>query len=386
MTWRVIMTSTELNADTPIGEWLRHPAGHAVLSRLLDARGVPADTLNQVAGFTLNQLAAFSNSVLTPEVVGRLVAEAQGSEFPEDTPPLSGPHQSPDALRPPVEAADGTRRFYDIEYAMIEGFRPLRMDLHLPPGTGPAPVVVYVHGGGFRFGSKSEGVVARPIWKALIEAGFAVAAVEYRLTGEAIFPACVHDVHAAVRWLRAYAGTMGISADAITAWGESAGAHLALFLGTNTSDLGIVGDDGVTGAESGVSGVVAWFAPVDFPRLAEHAGAEPGTGADAANSAESRLIGVPIRENPQLAAYASPITHVSQLSAPTLLVHGDADVLVPYQQSVCYRHALQAVEIPVELDIVPGAGHGFAGIDQEPLIRECVDFLCGVVSSRSGGS
>jgi acetyl esterase/lipase len=337
-----------------------------------------------VAGFTLNQLAAFSNSMLTPEVVGRLVAEAQGAEVPEDTPPLSGPHQSPDALRPPVTDADGTRRFYDIEYAVIEGFRPLRMDLHLPPGTGPAPVVVYVHGGGFRFGSRSEGIVARPVWKALLEAGFAVAAVEYRLTNEAIFPACVHDVHAAVRWLRAYAGTLGISADAITAWGESAGAHLALFLGTNTSDLGVIGDEGVAGAESGVHGVVAWFAPVDFPHLAEQAGAAPGTGADTASSAESRLIGVPLLENPQLAAYASPITHVSQLSAPTLLMHGDADTLVPYQQSVSYRDALQAVGVPVKLDIVPGAGHGFAGIDQEPLIRECVDFLRGVVSSGLG--
>jgi acetyl esterase/lipase len=353
-----------------------------LLSKLLRARGMPPDVLNQLANFSLNQLVGLSNGSLPPDTVDKLVQAVAGAPA-ADILPMSRPHQAPDTLRSPVTREDGTRAFYDIEYAAIEGFRPLHLDLYLPAIEGPAPVVAYIHGGAFRFGGRREGVVSAPIWKQLLGAGFAVAAIEYRLSGEATFPACVHDVHAAVRWLRCYADDMGLRRDAITAWGESAGAYLALFLGTNTSEVEIVGDAGVMGVSAAVAAVVAWYPPTDFPHLAEHAGKQPGQGADAADSPESLLVGAPLMENPQLSAFASPINHVSAMSAPTLLVHGDADIAVPYGQSVAFRDALKSAKVRVELHTISGAGHGFPGIDWEPLLRTSVDFLRTVTSMGS---
>src|SRR5205814_8351071 len=131
------------------------------------------------------------------------------------------------------------------------GFRPLRMDLLLPPARGgPVPVVVWIHGGALLFGSRLHGAVTEPACRALIERGVAVALVEYRFSGEAFFPACLHDVKAAVRWLRPFGEHGGVDGEAIGVWGESAGCHLAAFTALNGNDELLDGTDGVAGYSS----------------------------------------------------------------------------------------------------------------------------------------
>jgi acetyl esterase/lipase len=294
---------------------------------------------------------------------------------PNNLPPVLPPnHERPGELRPPVVDPDGTRRYFDIEYASVIGFRPLRMDLFVPAAEGPVPVIVYIHGGAFKFGSRHENPIGGPIWHSLLGAGFAVAAVEYRLSGEALFPACLNDVKAAVRWLRSYGDELGIDPARIGTWGESAGGHLSAFLGLNNQEADLVGRVGVTGVSSDVQASVAWYPPTDFLHMDAQAPVDAALAHDV-DSPETELIGGNLQENPDKAIYASPIGHVGAGTAPILLMHGTADREVPYQQSVSLKEALDAVGAHAELELVPGAAHVFMGVDRSPLIERSTAFL-----------
>jgi acetyl esterase/lipase len=244
------------------------------------------------------------------------------TERPAFSPPAFDTLQT---LLPPIVAESGTTIHRDIEVAAPLGFRPLRMDLARPPVDQPVPVVVYIHGGAFMFGSRLRGAVYEPIQSSLLRRGLAVAAVEYRLSGEAQFPACLHDVKAAVRWLRRFGPELGTRPDAVGAWGESAGAHLAAFLALNSTDPSLNGTLGV-----------------------------PEVSAD---------------------MFASPVSHVGPGAAPMLLVHGLADNTVPYPQSVALQRALQRVGGDVPLTAVAGAGHVFHGVDVAPIAEESAAYL-----------
>ena len=169
-------------------------------------------------------------------------------------------------MPPPVsDPSTGGTRHAGIEYARVMGFRPLRMDLLLPAAaSGPVPVVIWIHGGAWLFGSRLYGAVTEPACRSLLERGLAVALVEYRLSGEAHFPACLHDVKAAVRWLRHFGSSVGVDGEAIAVWGESAGGHLAALLATNAADERLDGTLGLTGCSSNVIAAVAWYPPTDF--------------------------------------------------------------------------------------------------------------------------
>src|SRR2546425_1613101 len=134
-----------------------------------------------------------------------------------------------DTLPSPVKDEAGISTYSDVEVGITVGFRPVRMDIMIPAAALPVPVVMFIHGGAFLFGSRRHGPVSQPVWRSLLQRGLAVAAVEYRLSGEARFPACLHDVKAAVRWLRRFGPAIGLRPDAVGSWGESAGAHLAAF-------------------------------------------------------------------------------------------------------------------------------------------------------------
>lgn len=233
-------------------------------------------------------------------------------------------------------------------------------------------------------GSRVSGALLQPIAGALLDRGIAVAAVEYRLSAEAVFPACLHDVKAAVRWLRHYGSELGLDPTAIGAWGESAGAHLAVFLGLNNTDPGLNGLVGVSDVTADVQAVVAWYPPTQF--LTMDADALPGSPLrhDAVDSPESWLIGGELQHHPDAAAYASPISHVSADAAPMLLMHGRDDHIVPALQSVHLYERMRAVGSTVRLELVDGADHGFEGVDKAPLITESADFLASVLRRRSG--
>nr|WP_243851277.1 alpha/beta hydrolase [Modestobacter marinus] len=260
-------------------------------------------------------------------------------------------------MPPPRTGAGGVRVLSGVPFAALPGARPLELDLYLPAEDGPAPVVVFLHGGGWRLGSRrSAGPAYREAdptpFEAVAQAGVAVASVDYRLSGEAVWPAQLHDAKAAVRWLRSRAAELGVDADRVAAWGESAGGHLAELLGLVT-DPALEGEVGVTGPSSAVSAVAAWYAPSDVAAVATDIGNDPA----APDSREAQLLGAPVSTVPELAAQAGPLTHASPSAPPFLLLHGRADRFVPCVQS----ERLAGLLPDVQLHTYDGADHMWLG-------------------------
>jgi acetyl esterase/lipase len=275
--------------------------------------------------------------------------------------------------------AGGTRLLLGVPYAAIPGVRPLELDLVLPPETGePVPVVVFLHGGGWRVGNRHTagpmyGGSSPTPFERVARAGIAVASVDYRLSGEATWPAQLHDAKAAVRWLRARAGELGIDPDRIAAWGESAGGHLAELLGLTAHDAALEGEVGITGPSSRVSAVVAWYAPSDVAAVATDTGADP----DDATTREAQLLGAPAPSVPELAAQASPVSHVSGDAPPFLLLHGEADRLIPFVQSVRFHTALVEAGAEAEILLYEDADHMWLGSPEaaEKALDRTIDEL-----------
>ena len=276
--------------------------------------------------------------------------------------------------------------YADVPYATVSASQAL--DIWIPTtGSGPFPLVIFVHGGAFKGGDKAMegGNVA-----AVLEAGYAAASLNYRLSGEAIFPAAVQDVKAAVRFLRANAAEYGLDPDRFAAWGESAGGNLVALIGT-TGDQATIFDDPALGnadVSSAVQAVVDWYGPTDFLQMdAQFAAAAPAAcngqtqAHDPADSPESVYLGAAIQTVPDLAAAANPITYIS--SAKTLpafsIAHGDSDCLVPNQQSAILQDALQAAGASSSFTLVEGATHGDQAITsaQTPVALEMLASVFG---------
>ncbi len=268
---------------------------------------------------------------------------------------------------------DGVRLEKDIPYAGTKNPRQT-LDLMLPRSATssgkPLPVVVYIHGGAFRAGDKAMGI--GPL-APLVETGeFAGATINYRLSGEATWPAQIHDVKAAIRWIRANAAKYGLDPDRVGVMGESAGGHLASMLGTSG---GIADLEGQVGPHGGVSSrvrcVVDLFGPSDFPAMGDH---PSRIDHNAADSPESRLIGGPLPELKEAARAASPITYVGRDDPPFLIIHGTEDPLVPIDQSERLAKALKAAGVPCAYYRVVGGGHGqFRRPEVPRLIRQFLD-------------
>ncbi len=255
----------------------------------------------------------------------------------------------------------------DIEYAVVDGFS-LKLDLVLPgtPPAKPMPLVVYIHGGAWISGDKDS--THAP---AVLGPQYAVASVNYRLAQQAPFPAQIHDCKAAVRWLRAHAATYGIDPDRIGAWGVSAGGHLAALLGTSggVAELeGTVGD--CLGVSSRVQAVCDSFGPIDLLTLVDPTG---DIDVGAAYSPVGRLLGGPRDEHAELARLASPITHIDETDPPFLILHGDADEVVPYDQSVVFHQALAAAGVDASLYLVGRGAHGGFPLFVDGLVKAFFD-------------
>lgn len=251
------------------------------------------------------------------------------------------------------------------------------LDLHLPDGAGPWPLVISIHGGAFMMGDRTWEIAHAP---ALLEHGYAVAAVEYRLSGEALFPAAVRDVKQAAAFLRLHATDLGLDPTFFVAWGRSAGGHLSAMLGVTTGretefDRGL--------GDSSVQAVVDWYGPTDFLQMDAQLAAVPPTGDvppvqnhDAADSPESRWLGGPIQELPELAERANPIAYVDTAAGlpPFFLAAGTDDHLVPHQQTLLLADALRAHGTTVVLHLLDGARHGDQRFESE-LVAPALDWL-----------
>ncbi len=258
--------------------------------------------------------------------------------------------------------------FLDLPYAEVDG-RSLLLDLYVPPQRdAPLPVIVWVHGGAWLAGSKSGGPAIR-----MAERGYAVASVSYRLSGEAKFPAQIHDCKAAVRWLRANAARYSLDPERIGAWGLSAGGHLVALLGTSGGVPDLEGAAGNLEYSSRVQAVVDWFGPTDLLQMDAQALPDSPIQHDAPDSPESLLIGCPIQTCQEKAERANPIRYVTGDEPPFLIMHGDQDLIVPPLQSQLLYDALKKVGVDATLYWVEGAGHGFGGPGIDRMVDDFFD-------------
>jgi len=251
-------------------------------------------------------------------------------------------------LTPRAEAAPPEIR-RDIVYAEVDG-QKLALDLYRPGGRQRAPLIVWVHGGAWRAGTKKD----MPLGKLLAD-GWAVASVDYRLSTVAPFPAQAHDIKAAIRFLRLKASELGITADRIAIAGSSAGGHLAAIVGVTNGDSRLEGKVGLTGASSDVQAIVSFFGMSDFTTILQQSTPH---GLSVRVPALQLLLGGQPEEKPELARLASPVFHVDAGSPPLLLIHGDQDPQAPFAQSRELESAYRKAGLRVEFVTIPGGLHG----------------------------
>ncbi len=272
---------------------------------------------------------------------------------------------APSAAQQPPKKDLGYEVTRDVVYGRA-GKRDLHLDLYRPkrPAAEKLPVVVWIHGGGWRAGDKSSGKAILPHF---VRTGRYVAvAVEYRLTTEATWPAQIHDCKAAIRWLRATGAQYGIDPQRIGVIGGSAGGHLAALLGTSGEVAALEGKCGSPGHSSRVQAVVDFCGPTDLVAIDQQ---------DLLPAVRQLLVAFldgPVKEKRAQAQAASPASYVSRDDPPVLIVHGTEDTIVPFQQAELFYRKLKAGEVECYLYRIQGAGHGIGG---PHLLDECLRFF-----------
>lgn len=289
--------------------------------------------------------------------------------------------------------AQSTPTFNDVTFAtapITGGTRPLKMDIYSPTGgpAGPSPVAIFIHGGGWQGGTYDTppGLLLplRPL-------GVTVVSVDYRLSGEAIFPAQIHDVKAAIRFLRAHAADFNIDPARIATAGTSAGGHLSALVATSGNAPALEGSiGGNLGHSSAVAGAVDFFGPTDIININPDVATPPGSTLDhdSPASPESKLIGFgltgqgmgvlranltnpnpPFPQKVALANAVNPITHIDAADPPMFIAHGNQDTMVPIKQSRRLRDAAADEGVEFEYAEVATAGHGSLGMTTEDAAR-----------------
>jgi acetyl esterase/lipase len=286
----------------------------------------------------------------------------------------------------------------DLAYATVTNddgsLATMRLDLwQSSDASQRAPVLIWIHGGGWQSGTYNN---PPPGLQALLDSGYAVASVQYRLSGSAIFPAQIHDVKGAVRFLRAHSTEYNLDASQFAAWGSSAGGHLTTLLATS-GDVPEL--EGTTGGNleysSRIQAAIDYFGPTDLLQMSADVTTPPGSSIDhdAFNSPESKLIGfsdlgeglgvlrenldnptAPFPEKATLARLVNPIEHLDAADPPVFIAHGDLDTTVPLGQSLRLATAFEEAGIEHVMRVVVGAGHGFG--TQGPTVNaEAIAFI-----------
>lgn len=267
-------------------------------------------------------------------------------------------------LLPSLQAQ--TKILKDLKFAEIDGHQ-LKLDLYLPKIRKP-PLVVWVHGGAWRRGSK----VSVPI-KDLVPQGFAVASVDYRLTPVARFPANVHDIKAAIRWLRARADQYGYDARKVGIAGASAGGHLVNLVGTSNRHPQLEGKVGAnTDQSSDVAAIVSFYGAANLMTILHQSTPH---GLSVRVPALKLLLGGSPEDRPELAKLASPVFHVDENDPPLLLVHGVQDHQMPVNQSIELYLQYQVKKRPVHFEFIEAGGHGGPQFYDEKRIKMTADFF-----------
>lgn len=257
----------------------------------------------------------------------------------------------------------------DIPYIADAGPRQT-LDLYLPATTGAAeyplvvPLVVWIHGGGWRQGDKEAVRVDY-----LLSEGYAIASLNYRLTGDAIFPAQIQDVNAALGFLWDHAGEYHLDQDRFVVGGASAGAHLATLAGLSANDRP---DTFTTEPDVRIAAILDFFGPTDFTV----AGAsQEGTGALVG------LLGGTVEEKPELARAASPASWIDDADPPVLTIHGAADQIVPVSQSQLLDTELEDAGVEHTLIVIPGAPHGGPAFQTDEIHAAVIAFLSAALAA-----
>jgi acetyl esterase/lipase len=269
------------------------------------------------------------------------------------------------------------RKWLDLSYAPLSPRQ--KLDIYLPDsGDGPFPVLLNIHGGAFAIGNKRD-VRLLPFLSGLPR-GYAVVSVNYRLSGQAIFPAGIQDVKAAIRWLRARGREYLLDAERIVAWGNSSGANFAAMVAV-TARESFFDDPSLGNADQPchVHAAVDWFGPTDFLTMDEQL-TESGLGPcdhGGPESPESRYLGGQIGLIPERVRLASPLTYIGERMAPILIQHGRIDPIVPFQQSVRLAETIEARvgTERFELDILDAAAHNDPLFETDENLDRVFEFI-----------
>jgi len=257
--------------------------------------------------------------------------------------------------------------YRDVVYATI-GKKEILLDLYVPKNaTIKPPLLVWIHGGGWRSGSKDSCRLYRETQR-----GYAVASLNYRLTHEAMFPAQIHDCKGAIRWLRANAEKFGYNADRIGVAGSSAGGQLVALLGTSGGVKELEGNvGGNLDQSSDVQAVCDFYGATNFHTIIK----QRNQVKSRPSSVLAKLFGGTVEEKPEVATLASPVTFLDKTDPPFLIIHGAKDNVVPVEQSTSFEKLVKQVNVPVTLIILEEAGHGGKPFNSKETIQQMQFFF-----------
>ena len=264
-----------------------------------------------------------------------------------------------------ISAADSQHK--DVVYATTNE-QALLLDVYRPDSQEKKPLLVWVHGGAWRSGSKNQVPVTH-----LVNRGFVIASVDYRLSPVAKFPANVHDIKASIRFLRANSQRYGIDQEQIFIAGNSAGGHLAALVGVSNGVKQLEGKVGDHLSESSdVHGIVSFYGASNLQTILSQSTPH---GLSVRVPALELLLGGQPDEKPELAKLASPVTHVDPTDPPLLLIHGDQDPQMPISQAHELHGRYKKLKLPVEFTVIHGGVHGGKGFFENDRLDQVAEFL-----------
>ena len=289
------------------------------------------------------------------------------------------PGRPPQGQPRPLPA--GVEAKLDLPYAGTENPRQ-KLDLYLPKerkSDKPLPVIVFIHGGGWRNGDKAGGI--GNLGRFVASGDYAGVSVGYRLSAEAQWPAQIHDCKAAIRWIKAHAAEHGLDPAKIAVWGTSAGGHLVSMLGTSGDVKELEGSLGKhLDQDSKVTCVANYYGPENFLTMIRQPSTINRTGSR--DYPEALLLGGPVPEREAVAKEASPVTHVTPGDAPFFTAHGTDDKVVPYAQGKEIHAALTQAGVPSILQEMTNGGHGFRSEILDHRLKQFFDLHLRGIESK----